>query len=517
MTFVRNSGYDCKLRPPPDGSGDDFGLYVRMALVPWDPFLDQLQTWLEQRDLFDDELRWVVGVSGGPDSTLLLHSLKELATSRHLSWDLHVAHLHHGLRGEEADEDERFVEAIADRMGLPFHSERADIREQVERFGGSTEEVARERRYEFLERVALKCGSDLVAVAHHADDNAETVFHRICRGTGMRGLGGMSDVRAIHPGSRVRLVRPFLQQRHETIERLCAVCGLAPRLDSTNLSSEFTRGKIRNVILPLLREQLNPNITEALLRLAEQARGLGTYLEDAAARTFDSLLVYDAPGQIILNTPALLSKQRIIQAEVIRRAIILVGGTEEDITFSHLESVVRLAEDPASGKELHLPGKLLVTKRYDRLEFRPLQPVEPAVRIDPIYIACPGKTPLSVLGWDLTVELHDIGDEKIDEVRRKRNSYEEWIDLERVHFPLFVRGRQDGDRFRPLGAPGAKTLSDFLGDLKVDPQLRARTGVLCDQEGVIWVMPLRIDERAKLRHATRRAIRLHLTPNTNRS
>lgn len=480
--------------------------------MPWQAFLDELGEWLEQRRLHTADAAWVIGVSGGADSTLLLHALVELGQVRRLNWGLHVAHLHHGLRGPEADEDQRFVARLADQLGLPFHFEHADIRGHVESLGGSTEDVARERRYDFLERIALKTGSDLVAVAHHADDNAETVFHRICRGTGLRGLGGMADMRPIQPGSRVRLVRPFLAQRRATIEKLCALRGLVSRVDTTNLSTEFTRGRIRNVVLPLLREQLNPQVTDALLRLAEQARGLGAYLEDAAARTFDSLLVFDAPGQIVLNTHALLSKQRIIQAEVVRRAIWLVLGTDEDLGFAHLEAVLRLAEDPGSGKEIHLPGPVLVAKRYDRLEFRPLTQPEPPVPIEPTFVTCPGRTVLPVLGWELSADICEVEPGKIDDLRRNHNPHEEWVDLERVRLPLVVRGRRDGDRFRPLGAPGAKTLSDFLGDLKVDPQLRARTGVLCDQDGPIWVMPLRIDERVKLRPTTRRALCFRLVP-----
>lgn len=480
--------------------------------MTWDGFLDQLRDWLGARGLLAEQARWVVGVSGGPDSTLLLHGLHALSARQNLRWELVPAHLHHGLRGAEADADAAFVAELADALNLTLHTERADVRARVERDGGSTEDVARTSRYEFLERVALRTGSELVAVAHHADDNAETILHRICRGTGLRGLAGIHDVRPIRPGSFVRLVRPLLAQRRTTIEQLCAARGLQTRTDSTNRSPEFTRGRIRQTIMPLLAEQLNPNVAEALLRLAEHARWLGTYLEDAAARTFESLVVSEGPRHIVLNTPALLGKQRIIQAEIVRRAIALVLGGEEDLGFAHVEAILRLAEDPASGKEIHVPGPVVVRKQYDRLDFRPLASPEPPPELGTVFVAAPGRTPLPALGLALSAELCDLTPERLAALRQNTNPHEEWLDYERIRPPLLVRGRRDGDRFHPLGAPGAKTISDFFSDEKIDPQVRARTGILCDQDGPLWVMPLRIDERVKLRATTRRALRLVLTP-----
>jgi tRNA(Ile)-lysidine synthase len=491
--------------------------------VNWDSFLEQLDGWLQARGLRDEHGRWVVGVSGGPDSTLLLHALCDLSERRDLGWQLHVAHLHHGMRGKEADEDAQFVTNLAKRLQLPVTVERVDVPAEAGERGGSTEEVARERRYEFLERVALQTGSELVAVGHHADDDAETILHRICRGTGLRGLAGMSAVRVTQPGSRVRLVRPLLYQDRATIEELCRERSIEYRTDRTNLTGDYTRGRIRNVVLPMLREQLNPNVSDALLRLAEQARWLGTYLEDAAARVFDSLVIEETPQRVALNIHALLGKQRIIQAEVIRRAISLVYGSERDVGFHHIDAVLRLAADPASGKELHLPGNLTARKVYERLEFLLPEKLDAPVEIVPVFLTCPGVTTLPALEAEITTEICGVDREggagtsssrsvTLEEVQTNGNPHEEWLDYERLAPPLFVRGRREGDRFRPLGAPGTKRLSDFLIDEKVEPALRSRTGVLCDQSGPVWVMPLRIDERVKLRPTSRRALHLVFHP-----
>jgi len=485
--------------------------------VDWEAWLERLGVWLDQHGLLVPEAHWVVGVSGGPDSVLLLHALQAVSQGRELAWQLHVAHLHHGLRGSDADEDAEFVEALARRLGLSFHVERANLPEKIAAQSGSTEEIARQHRYAFLERIALKTGSERVAVGHHADDDVETILHRICRGTGIRGLAGMRDIRPIRPDSRVQLVRPLLQERRATIEALCRQQQIETRSDSTNLTTEFTRGRIRNALLPLLREHLNPNVSEALLRLAEQARWLETYLKDAAARTFESLVVSDDPGRIVLNVRALLCKQRVIQAEVIRRAVSLLPGGESDLSFTHVDGVLRLAAERGSGKELHLPGSVVIRKVYDRLECQLRKPAETPAELTPVFVACPGTTPLPQLGVELTAEVCDLDPAKLKDLRRAAQPGEEWLDYEQLQLPLLVRGRRDGDRFHPLGAPGTKSLSDFFIDEKIEPSLRARTGVLCDQAGVVWVMPLRIDERVKLRTNSRRALRLVLTSTSRQS
>lgn len=481
--------------------------------MTWNGLLDNLAESFERQGLLAGDASLVLGVSGGADSTLLLHAMHALRESRKLRWTLHAAHMHHGLRHADADADAAFVRELAEHLDVPFHEERADIPAEVAKRGGSTEEVARQKRYEFLERVALKTGSECVAVAHHADDDAETILHRVLRGTGLRGLAGMRGVRAIQPGSRIRLIRPLLHEKRETILALCEQQGLKWRLDPSNTTGKYTRGRIRNEVMPMLRDAINPNVSEALLRLAEQARWIGTYLEDAAARTFDSLVISEGPRRVTLNTHALLGKQRIIQAEVLRRAISQVIGREQDLSFSHIEMVMRLVADPESGKETHLPGAIVARKIYNRLELRPLDEEEPAIELATVFLKCPGVTPLPQLHTDMTAQVCEVDAVKIEELRATPRPYEEWLDYERVQFPLLVRGRREGDRFWPLGAPGSKSLGDFLGDEKIDPALRARIGIVCDQVGPVWVMPLRIDERVKLRPTTRRALKLTLREN----
>jgi len=486
-----------------------------MPAIGWQQFLDQLAAWLEARGLLRPQAGWVVGVSGGPDSTLLVHALHGLIQKRGLSCRLHVAHLNHRLRGAESDEDERFVVRLAERLGLPAHVERQDVRQICAQTGGSLEEVARQQRYSMLERAALLTDSEYIAVAHHADDNAETILHRICRGTGLRGLAGISEVRSIRPGSRILLVRPLLGVRRATIEELCAACGLDTRTDSSNLVEGFTRNRIRNLILPLLREQLNPNVTEALLRLAAQARPIGDYMTGTAQQALESVLAAEPDRQIALSIPALRTRHRAIQAEIVRAAVRRLTDGAPGLDSVHINAVLHLIDRAGSGREVHLPGPIVARREHNRLVIRPAQNREQPPDFPPVLVECPGRTPLPQLAGELVTELHPFEADQIERVRASARPEEAWLDYDRLQLPLLVRGRRSGDRFHPLGAPGTKSVSDFLTDRKTDPQQRARVGLLCDQAGVVWVIPLRIDDRAKLTPHTRRALHLVLHAGRN--
>lgn len=475
-----------------------------------------MRDWLNERGLPWAGTNWVIGVSGGADSVLLARALGALRSDADDPPGLHVAHLHHGLRGGEADADTEFVERLARELGMAFFSERDDVAARARESSTTIEETGRRLRYEFFERVALSTGSTLIGLGHQADDNAETVLHRIIRGTGLKGLAGIPAVRPIRPGSDIRIVRPFIDVRRAEIESMCAEAGLAYRTDHSNTTNEFTRGLIRNRILPELRETVNPNVSQALLRLARQARRAQEHLDAAAARAYASLVISEATGEVVLPIPAFLTKDDAIQAEIVRLAICRAFGSDVDVGFSHTEAVLELARDSASGKQLHVPGPVVVQRAYERLVFRPLgrtrdagAGVEFAARV---HIACPGRAHLPGLGMSLTVEVCDVTLGMLETVRSKDNCFEEWLDYDAVRPPLLVRARCDGDRFRPLGAGGSKSLSDFFIDHKAAPEQRDQACLLCDQTGPIWVMPMRIEERVKIGPQTRRALHLTLSP-----
>ncbi len=450
----------------------------------------------------------VVGVSGGADSMALLHMLLKLNSSHDWSLKLHVAHLDHRLRPGDSEQDAAFVQAAADDLGLPCTIDRRDIETLAGKEPSGIEETARRERYAFFERVCLKTGAKVLALGHHADDNAETILQRILRGTGIRGLAGIPRVRKLSPTSDIRVVRPLIGTTREALRAYLANVGIAYREDHSNASNEPTRNRIRNRILPQLAEEVNPQVAEALTRLGEQAQWLEEYLRETVERTFDTLIVSRTDQVLTLNADALSRKSRIVQTEIIRLAYRSFGLGEQDLAFTHLVSALDLIGDPASGRQTKLPGGMTVEKRYHQLIFS-LPSDEPRETIAPeIAIHLPGHTVLPIRRLEIDCTVREVTPGEIPSLRRQSGKLQEFVSFEAVHPPLVVRARRPGDRFVPLGAPGSKKVSDFLADTKVDPKERPRVAVLCDQLGPIWIIGHRLDDRVKMTALTRTVLQL---------
>jgi tRNA(Ile)-lysidine synthase len=469
------------------------------------------QELLSERLLSQDDAV-VVGVSGGPDSMALLHILLDL--NKELDWQLklYVAHLNHRLRGEEAEKDAAFVRAVADSLSLPCTIETRGIAVLAEEESTSIEEIGRRERYALFERVCLRVGAKIVAVGHHADDNAETILHRILRGTGLRGLAGIPRSRALGPDSDIRVIRPLLRRSRDWIVNYLADAGIAFREDRSNFTNEPMRNRIRNIILPQVEAEVNPQVREALNRLGEQALWLEEYLSETVQRTFETLIVSRTDQALTLNAEALARKSRIVQTELVRLAYRSFGLGEQDLSFGHLVAAVDLIADPASGRQLQLPGGMTVEKRYHQVHFS-LPSDEPREAIaSEVAVHLPGRTLLPVRRLEIDCSVDDVAPDDISRLRQAAHRLEEYVDFDAVRPPLVVRPRRPGDRFFPLGAPGSKKLSDFLIGAKVDPKERERVALLCDQLGPIWVIGHRIDDRVKMTALTRRVLHLRARP-----
>ena len=464
----------------------------------------------------------LLGVSGGADSVAMLHLFSRQGQQGDWSLTLHVVHVNHRLRGAAADEDAAFVAETCRLLRVPCTIECVDVAEIAEREGASVEEVGRRCRFEAFERVALKTGIRTIALAHQADDQAETILHRIIRGTGLRGLAGIRSERPLRPGGDIRVIRPMLDFWRSEIDAYLQQEGIAYREDATNAGTAYTRNRIRHELLPLLREQFNPQVSEALIRLAEQARGLHAYLAETCERMLDALVIERNDRQFVLHCPPLVRKPRVIQTELIRRAILGMGVPEGELTYAHLSAVADLAAGSEGSKTLHLPAGLRVSRRYSRLVF---ESAEPAAALGPepmdIRVSAEGVTSLPGFGLEITAQRVPADEATILDhlgcsADRKTFSFEEWLDADAVRPPLVARSRRPGDRFLPLGMTDMKKISDFLIDEKIDADRRERVVLLCDQLGPIWVVPLRIDERVRLKRATRNILRLQARPTDER-
>ena len=454
---------------------------------------------IQKHNLFSAGDRLVVAVSGGGDSVCLLHIL--VRWRKELGVELHVAHLNHQLRGAESDSDASYVSELARRLDVSATIERRDVAIYRDQKGGSLEEAAREVRYSLLAEIAGGTGASKVVVGHTRDDHIETIVMHLLRGAGTTGLCGLQPRSALPYGENsgpLEIVRPLLElTRQETLD-YCQLYNLAPRSDSSNLSSSFLRNRVRLELLPILRSY-NPSIDKALLRLADISVDDISFIKEKASSLWKKLAGEE--GDVVyLDMSQMATLPRAMQRQIFRRAVKQLRGNLKDVEADHIEAMMDFLLKPA-GKKLCLPDGLTLSTEYGRLVLASAQasicPLPPLKGMSKINI--PGETDLP--GWrvraDITQEV--VGDD---------NGITASFDLDKVGRELVVRRRRPGDRFQPLGMSQTKKLQDFMVDSRIPRSWRDRVPLTCSPEQILWVVGWRIDDRVKVTENTKKVLRL---------
>jgi len=466
--------------------------------------LSQVRQTIAKYEIFDPGDRVVVGVSGGPDSLCLLHLLHGLREE--LGITLHVAHLHHALRGEEADEDARFVERVATSWGLPSTVEKRDVPAYAEREKLAIEQAARQVRYTFLAEVAKRVGASSVAVGHNADDQVETVIMHWLRGAGTAGLRGMRPLqRWPLPGIDLRLARPLLEIPREEIEAYCQEHRLRPRFDRSNLDTTYYRNRIRHELLPLL-EEYNPNIREVIRRAALIIADDHHYLASQGQRAWEKV-VSEMEGALVFDLKAWGQLHPSLQRQLLRRAIRNLRSDLRNIDWVHIEEARRALGEKPAGTEVTLPRGLSLFRSYDTFVIGDMIPL-PAMPLieEEMKIAVPGRTPLP--DWHLITEVL-AGEQRKVEALDNQDPWQGYLDLDQVGQDLILRGRKPGDRFQPLGMGGrSKPLREFMIDAKIPYHIRDMLPLVVSPQNIVWVAGYRIDERARVTERTERVLKI---------
>lgn len=466
----------------------------------------------------------VVGVSGGPDSLCLLHVLRQLAPQ--LSVQLHAAHLHHGLRGAEADADAAFVQELAVAWHLPCTVEHADVGALAAQAGASLEEAARAARYTFLAQLATGLGAAAVAVGHNADDQAETVLMHFLRGSGLAGLRGMQPLSAFPPaqlaiGNRqlaianLSLIRPLLVVSRADVLRYCAEHGIEPRYDRSNEDTTFFRNRLRHELLPLL-ERYNPQIRRILGNTAAVLADDHELLRSSLLAAWPGVVLQEDGAQVVLDLSAWRSLPTALQRSVLREAIhrLRAAAGLRNINYVHVDHALWLLREGTAGERMTLPAGLELVLGYDRFAVGSEGvelPVDPRPRLDVEWLplAAPGTVDLD--GWQVELALLAPADLPPD-WQANADPWQAWLDADVLGPAPALRTRREGDRFQPLGMAGRrKLLAELFTNAKVPATARDRWPLLVTTAGdIAWVCGLRVDERARITAATQRVVCLKL-------
>ncbi len=474
----------------------------------------------------------VVGVSGGADSVCLLHILAK--SRQRLGIRLHVAHLNHQIRGVESQADSEFVSDLAGSLGIPVTIDSQDVAAYRTERKSSLEEAARELRYAFFARVAKEVGARRIAVGHTRDDQVETILMHIIRGTGVAGLSGLAPCSPLVHDSRgmslpvqassaakaqrssISVIRPLLDITRQETADYCQEHQLNPHVDSTNLLPSFFRNRLRLHLLPMLR-QYNPNIDQALLRLADIANEDNAFIEQQASGLWDEVARQEN-NAIYLDKKQLAALPIALQRRILRLTMTRIVGDVRDIQATHIEAIRSLLHKSA-GKISVLPHDLICQGGYDELVISstPKQAQFPPCPFPPLpdklHLKVPGKTAIS--GWNVLASTvrENVGARTSGGARRARGKTHQGdlvahFDLQKTGTDLYVRRRRIGDRFQPLGMNMSKKLHKFMVDAKIPRAWRGRVPIVCSPQQIIWVVGWRIDNRVKLTQASKEILRL---------
>lgn len=470
---------------------------------------------VEQYHMLDPGDRVIAAVSGGADSVCLLVLLAEMRTSLHLQ--LRAVHVHHGLREGEADRDAEFVEKLCSALNVPCHMIRVDVRRQAKERGMSEEEAGRCLRYEAFEKEATawereeNLGLVRVAVAHHGDDQAETILHNLFRGSGLIGLRGIPYVRG-------RVIRPLLDRKREEILRWLSDRDLSFVEDSTNRENHYTRNRIRNRLIPQIEKEVNPGAVGNILRLGRLAEQADGYLREQAILWVNGYVkrvdLLPDPFPQMKEGESLEGEQAIpaveedgekrgvwiparefrSQPEIICSYILLellkeLSHQSKDIGECHVQQVMGLFSRSV-GRKVNLPYGLIARREYEGVWLGLELPRE--------------ELPSSLLP---RVETEIFSYEKGMEIPKKM--YTKWFDCDKIKGMPMVRTRQTGD-FITLSDGSRKTVKRFMIDEKIPREKRDEIALLADENHVMWILGYRISQFYKIGTDTKRVFEVRV-------
>jgi tRNA(Ile)-lysidine synthase len=480
-------------------------------------YFDEVHSFIRTNELLERGEQILIGFSGGQDSVFLARALQEISRTYHYGWDLRLAHLNHGIL-DSAAEIETLCRELAERLGLPLVVHHVSIPEMLAtgRYKGmNIESLGRHERYRMFQAVANEQQLTKLATGHQLDDQAETVLTRAVSGTWLTAIRGIPVRRPLGRSGKVEIVRPLLRTARAQIEEWIKEEGLPYSDDPSNTDQRFQRNKVRHKIMPLLRDELNRSVAHHLAALGMQAQELEVELRAVAEEFIEPAVERGGETLLQINVERLRERGPLAQRYILRAALLEVGMTPREVSHQRVERVRDLLSSERRGLVVQLADYVTVRLDDENLAFKrsghdPEPEFVPYVEFEiarnGTWVADIDPGPVARVVAEMMPMpeggLHELLDERPPEV--------EYLDAEKVLFPLFVRGRKDGDRLKPLGMDGVKKLQDILVDAKVPQEQRNLLPLVCDSRGILVVAGHCIAHRARVTPGTVQILKLTL-------
>lgn len=444
---------------------------------------------IEKYKLLQGTVTVLAAISGGPDSMAMLHCLYKLKDE--FEFDLLVAHVNHGVRAECAIRDQEFVKSEAKKLGLKYFTTNVDMVAYGKENKMTAEEAGRILRYGFFRKILQENGGGRIAVAHNKNDQAETVLHRIIRGTGLDGLRAMSMISG-------DIIRPMLNISRKDIEEFIEKNNIETMADHTNLQTIYTRNKIRLELLPYIRDNFNPNIIDSLYRLSEIAQLDLDILDSKIDEKFNFIVKKNTNNSIIFKGSEFIKLDKGTARRLIRKAIFNLFGNLNGFGEVHIQKVVELFEVGITGKSIDVGRGVVASVSYGNFIISKESAKD--LKLEP-FILKYGKNILE--DWNLIVFVQDV--DQLSETKEISTAY---IDKDKIQGSLVIRQRKTGDRINPIGMNGSKKIKDIFIDNKIPRDERDRIPILTDANGIIWIPKQSMDRNYKVDFHTKRILKV---------
>lgn len=329
---------------------------------------EKVVDFIKKYNLINNGDKLVLGVSGGPDSICMLSILNDIKNDKtyNFNFELVVAHINHLIR-EEAIDDEKFVEEFCKKINIPFYSKSIDVKKIANNNKIGTEEAGRKVRYDFFDEILEKTNSNKIAIAHNRNDKIETIIMNILRGSGILGLKG------IEPKKDNKYIRPLLACDRIEIENYCAENNITPRIDKTNSENIYTRNKIRNIVIPYIKQEFNPNISQTIERLSELVKEEDEYLQKLVEKKYKELLIEENKKEITMNLKKFNQEERVIKSRLLLYTISRLFGTTKGIEKIHIDDVIKLIDNNIGNKYLTPNKNIKILLKNHKIYFTNLK------------------------------------------------------------------------------------------------------------------------------------------------